>query len=143
MQMRKYMQGVTLLELMVVVVIIGILTAIAFPNYREFVARAKRAEAKAALLKVATNQEKFYLQNQTFSDDLSELGFSGSAPFESETGAYTLTVAPNPTYPQGFIATATYIPDDAERAKCTSFSIDGGGTKSNTGNYSDCWTRKN
>jgi type IV pilus assembly protein PilE len=143
MQMRKYMGGVTLLELMVVVVIIGILTAIAFPNYREFVARAKRAEAKAALLKIATNQEKFYLQNQTFSDDLSKLGYSGTAPFKSETGAYALTVAPNPTWPQGFIATATYIPDDAEKGKCTSFSIDGGGSKTNTGSYSDCWTRKN
>jgi len=143
MQMRKYMQGVTLLELLVVVVIIGILTAIAFPNYREFVARAKRAEGKAALLKIATNQEKWYLQNQTFTANLGQLGFSGSAPFKSETGAYTLTVTPNPTYPQGFIATATYIPDDAEKNRCTSFSIDGGGSKTNTGSYSDCWTRKN
>jgi type IV pilus assembly protein PilE len=56
--MRKYVGGVTLMELLIVVVIIGILTAIAFPNYREFVTRAKRNEAKAALLKCATNPGK-------------------------------------------------------------------------------------
>lgn len=142
MQMRKKMRGVTLLELMVVVVIVGILTAIAFPNYRDFVARAKRAEAKAALLKIATNQEKFYLQNQAFSNNLSQLGFTGP-PYKSETGVYDLSVTPNPTLAQGFIATATYNTDDAEKTKCTSFSIDGTGSKTNTGSYTDCWTRRN
>lgn len=141
MQIRRSMRGVTLLELMVVVVIVGILTAIAFPNYRDFVARAKRAEAKAALLKIATNQEKFYLQNQRFSNNLAELGFSGP-PFKSETGAYNLSVAPNPTLAENFTATATYNTPDAEQSKCGSFSIDGGGSKTSSP-YTDCWTRKN
>ena len=141
MQIRKYTRGVTLLELMVVVVIVGILAAIAFPNYREFVARAKRAEAKAALLKIATNQEKFYLQNQRFSNNLAELGFSGP-PFKSETGVYSLSVAPNPTLAENFTATATYNAPDAEQSKCGSFSIDGGGSKTSSP-YTDCWTRKN
>ena len=96
MQMRKKMQGITLLELMIVVVIIGILTTIAFPNYRDFVARAKRAEAKAALLKIATNQEKFYLQNQRFGT-LVELNYA-ALTIPSESGTYTLTVAANPTW---------------------------------------------
>ena len=52
--MRKKMAGITLLELMVVVVIVGILAAIAYPNYRDYVARAKRNEAKSALLQIAT-----------------------------------------------------------------------------------------
>ena len=65
MRMRKYMGGVTLLELMIVVVIIGILTAIAYPNYREFAARAKRTEARALLMEIAVNQERWYLQNNT------------------------------------------------------------------------------
>ena len=56
------MRGITLIELMVVVVIIGLMAVIAYPNYREFVARANRNEAKAALLRIATNQERFYLQ---------------------------------------------------------------------------------
>jgi prepilin-type N-terminal cleavage/methylation domain-containing protein len=91
MQMRKNMRGITLMELMIVVVIVGILTAIAFPNYRNFVARAARSEAKAALLKCATNQEKFYLQNQQFTTNLAQLGFS--APFKTDSANYQITVA--------------------------------------------------
>ncbi len=49
MQMRKYMRGITLLELMIVVVIVSILAAVAYPNYRQFAARAKRNEGKAGL----------------------------------------------------------------------------------------------
>jgi len=140
MQMRKYMRGVTLLELMVVVVIIGILSAIAFPNYRQFVERAKRAEAKAALLKIATNQEKYYLQNQRFGT-LAELGYAGP-PYESDTGAYALSVVQNPSWAVNFSATATYKESGAETDKCLTFSIDGSGFKT-SGPYTDCWTRKN
>ena len=138
MQMRKYMHGVTLMELMIVVVIVGILTAIAFPNYREFVARAKRAEAKAALLKLATSQEKFYLQNSRFGS-LAELGYSSD---QTETGAYTLTVSANPSWPVNFRAQATYNVADNEATKCSWFRIDGGATKTSYP-YTDCWTRKN
>ena len=138
MQMRKYMQGVTLMELMIVVIIVGVLTAIAFPNYREFVARAKRAEAKAALLKVATNQEKFYLQNQRFGT-LAELGYTTD---QTETGAYTLSVVQNPSWAVNYRAQATYNVDDSESGKCRWFRIDGGATKTSFP-YTDCWTRKN
>jgi len=61
--MRKYMRGVTLAELMIVVVVVGILASVAYPSYRQYAARAKRTEAKAALLQIATMQERFYLQN--------------------------------------------------------------------------------
>ncbi len=74
--MRKYMRGITLLELMIVVVIISILTAIAYPNYREYVTRAKRTEAKAALLQIATQQERFYLQNNTYTTDMTNAWLS-------------------------------------------------------------------
>ena len=80
------MRGITLLELMIVVVIIGFLAVIAYPNYRSFVERAKRNEAKAALLKVATNQERFYLQNYTFTCDLTQLSFPDAAGWLTDSG---------------------------------------------------------
>jgi len=138
MQMRKYMQGVTLMELMIVVVIIGILTAIAFPNYRQFVARAKRTEAKAALLQIATNQEKFYLQNQRFGT-LAELNYASN---QTETDAYTIVLTFNPSNAENFQAQANYNASDEEKTKCDWFRIDGGGTKTSYP-YTDCWTRKN
>ena len=71
-------RGITLMELMIVVVIVGIMAAIAYPNYRDFAARAKRTEAKAILLEIAQNQERFYLNNNTFTTDMTQLGFSSS-----------------------------------------------------------------
>ena len=56
--------------LMIVVVIIGILTTIASPNYRQYATRANGTEARAALLQIATNQERFYLQNNTYTTNM-------------------------------------------------------------------------
>ena len=137
MQMRKYMRGVTLLELMIVVVIIGVMMAIAFPNYREFTARAKRNEAKAMLLEIATAQERFYLQNSTYGT-LVELGYPD--PLPSDTGSYNVTViGPDSS---NYLAQAVYTKSDAESGKCPTFTIDGRGDKTSPdGSYSDCWTR--
>lgn len=135
MQIRKYMRGVTLLELMIVVVIIGVMAAIAYPNYREFAARAKRNEAKALLLEIAARQERFYLQNSRYGT-LVELGYPD--PIVSDTESYNITVAgPDAS---NFTATATYQNADAEAGKCASFNIDGRGTKTSAP-YTDCWTR--
>lgn len=135
--MRRYMRGITLMELMIVVVIIGILAALSYPNYREFVARAKRTEARAALLKIATNQEKHYLQNNTFTSDLMELGFSAD-PFTTDSGTYSVRITSADA--SNFTAEADYIPVDGEAGKCNLFTIDGRGQKTSDPD-TDCWTR--
>ncbi len=135
---RRTMRGVTLIELMIVVVIISILAVISYPSYREFAARAKRTEAKAALLKAATNQERFYLQNNQFSVDLMQLGFSAS-PFPTDTGSYVITVAA-PVPAANFTVTATYQFGGSEALKCNVFTIDGRGVKTSSPDP-DCWTR--
>lgn len=135
---RRNMRGITLIELMIVVVIVSILAAVSYPSYRDFAARAKRNEAKAALLKAATNQERFYLQNNEFTDDLTDLGFSAS-PFTTETGSYVISVAaPNPA--ANFTVTATYQLTGKEAATCGVFTIDGRGVKASTPT-ADCWVR--
>lgn len=132
------MSGVTLIELMIVVVVIAILAAVSYPNYREFTARAKRNEAKAALLQIATNQERFYLQNNTFTQDLLVLGFATTPVFTTATGSYTITIpAADAT---NFTATATYQKGGAEAAKCNLFSIDGTGARISDPD-TNCWTR--
>lgn len=55
-------RGVTLIELVVVMVVVAILAAVAIPSYRDYVMRSQRSDAKDALLALATQQEKFYLQ---------------------------------------------------------------------------------
>lgn len=135
MQLRKQMSGITLIELMIVVVIVSILAAIAFPNYQEFTARAKRNEAKAALLRLAINQERFYLNNNSFTLVLADLGFASAI---TETGYYQIQVTAADT--SNFTASATYLLGGSEAAKCLTFTIDGRGAKT-SGPETNCWER--
>ena len=123
---------------MIVVLIVAILAAIAVPNFREFSARAARTEAKAALLQVATNQERVYLQSNSYTTDMSRLGFSNAGCNDTESGTYKVCVTAADA--DSFNAVATYSKADAEASKCLTFQIDGRGTKT-SGPHSDCWTR--
>jgi len=134
----RKMQGITLLELMIVVMIVGILAAVAYPNYRDFAARAKRNEAKAALLRIATNQERFYLNNNTYTNDMTQLGFPVADDFESDTGSYTIDVSGADA--SNFTARADYTKTDNEVNKCPWFEIDGRGNKT-SGGPENCWVR--
>lgn len=88
----KKNKGFTLIEVMIVVAIIGILAAIAYPSYDEYVKRGNRAEGQAFLNEVAARQERYFSQNNAYItsvDDISKLGLSKSS---SETGKYTLSI---------------------------------------------------
>ena len=134
----RRMHGITLIELMIVLVVISILAAIAYPDYREFVARAKRTEAKTALLQIATNQERFYLQNNTYTTDMTQLGFPVADNFITDSGSYDVRVTAADA--NNFTATATYRFTDGEALKCNLFQIDGRGTRISDPD-TDCWTR--
>ena len=76
MQKRTLLQkGFTLIELMIVVAIIGILAAIAIPNFIKFQARSKQSEAKANLKAVFTAQKAFFQEKDRFSSLTGEVGF--------------------------------------------------------------------
>jgi type IV pilus assembly protein PilE len=63
------MGGVTLIELMVVIIVVAILGTIAVSTYRGYLIRTNRTEAQMALLRVRAAQEKFFLQNNRYADD--------------------------------------------------------------------------
>lgn len=79
--------GFTLIELMVVVAIIGILAAIAVPNYSAYVIRGSRAAAQTELLQLASLQEKIYLNSNAYTPNI--------------TGIYDGTAAANNTAASG------------------------------------------
>ena len=135
----RKMAGVNLLELMIVVVVVGILAAVAYPNYRDFTDRAKRNEAKAILLEIAQTQERYYLQNNTYGS-LVDLGYGGPT-ITTDSGAYTVVVGPNPNFAVNYSAVANYNLGGNEAGKCQWFSIDGRGSKASGDGYADCWTR--
>lgn len=64
--MNKNQQGFTLVELMIVIVIIGILTAIAYPSYQDSVRKARRNDAQAAMLELANFMERKFTENNKY-----------------------------------------------------------------------------
>jgi type IV pilus assembly protein PilE len=140
---RKRMAGVTLIELMTVVIVIGILGMIALPSYRQYVMRSQRTEAKNALLQLATNQERFYLNNRTYGTAAQLIAANLLSPdSRSERGTYLITIAGADA--TGYTATATPVAgatvDMTNDAMCTSFSLNAQGVRTATGSAAaTCW----
>ncbi|WP_440888707.1 pilin [Vibrio sp. WZ-1] len=88
---QKKQQGFTLIELMIVVAIIGVLSAIAVPAYQDYVARSEAASGLGSIKSLVTPAELFYQENGTAAAaTLAELGIDGAA---NDLGAITSNVA--------------------------------------------------
>lgn len=93
--MKYASKGFTLIEVMIVVAIIGILAAIAYPSYDEYVKRGNRTEGQAFLSDVAARQERYFSQNNKYVTANTEAGRTslGLSSVDSPTEKYTLTLA--------------------------------------------------
>ena len=91
------MKGFTLIELMIVIAIIGFLSAIALPSYQNYVTQARRGEAVSLLLEMMQQQERFFIEQFTYTLDLSQLGYTVTDPslgsVASENDFYLATAA--------------------------------------------------
>ena len=138
---RARSRGVTLLELMAVVVIIGILGTIAVNSYRGYLLRTNRTEARMALLQVQANQEKFFLQNNRYADT-AELSIPTTdsppglgVPAQTPSRYYSITLEADGTT---YTATATAINGQVkDAAECQTLTINELGERSPTGG--GCW----
>jgi type IV pilus assembly protein PilE len=142
-------QGFSLIELMVVVAIVSILAAIAYPSYQEQVRRSRRAEGKALLMEAQAKQERFFTANNSYASTMTALGYgNNNAP--TENGWYTVAVSAvtpagcasgTATPCTGFTLTATPQNDQLNDAQCAALSIDdlGQKTEGGTGTPQDCW----
>lgn len=125
-------QGFTLIEVMIAVVIIGILAAIAYPSYIDYIVKSGRSEGVAAVMKVANLQEQYYLDNRAYTTDMTKLGLSAS-PFLTEHGYYSVASAGT----SSFTITATAKGSQASRdSTCTTITMTSAGVK---GPSTECW----
>lgn len=131
----QHNRGFTLIELMVVVMIIAILTAIALPSYRKYVMRTHRTDATKALTDLATREESYFYSNNTYTSTLSQLNASSTMA----GSLFTVQVASASS--TGYTLTATAQGTQAQDT-CQSFSLTRAGVQSSNGAGTDagnCW----
>lgn len=119
-------KGFGLIELMIAVAIVAILAAIAYPSYTEYVSRGRRADGKAALLRIQQAQERWRSSNTVYAtkDQLSAAPYS--VPMVSENGYYELEVSvdQNPIIAaQGYSATAKPKGTQTKDTKCANLTV--------------------
>lgn len=125
---KRNARGFTLLELVIVVLVIAILSAIAVTQYARYGYRARRADGQELLMRVANAQERYYGTFNTYGGEpvTTSLKF-GSV--NSEKGYYSVKITFTDLV-KGYVATATPVPTgDQAKDVCGALSIDSKGVK--------------
>jgi type IV pilus assembly protein PilE len=142
--------GFTLVELMITVVILAIIVAIALPSYQAQTQKARRTDARNALLDIAGREERFLSVSNAYSQLPSDVGYGGGAWPQNVTpnSYYSVTVTvPAPGFPAGtpsFLVSATPINVQASDTTCATFTVNqiGQQTAQNAGGVdtsATCW----
>lgn len=136
----KSKRGFTLLELLIVMAIIAIITAIAFPAYQQHIIRSNRSAAQSFIQGVANKQEQYILDARAYADTLALLNIT-TVPGEVSKN-YDITITDVTTTPPGYTIVAT--PTGFQLSKdtqCGKLTINQLGAKgiNGTGTVSSCW----
>jgi len=130
---RRFNDGMTLIELVIVMAVMGILIATAVPSYRSYMLRVHRSEAIRILLQAAMCQERIYASNGSYD--------TNQCYPASEYQQYQLSYSPAESQSGSYLAVAT--PAGAQLADpCGSLSLDQNGARDISGeNISSmkCW----
>ncbi len=136
--------GFTLIEVMIVVAIVGILAAVAYPSYQEHVRKTKRADAQAALMELSQFMERFYTANGRYLDadgDAPDLPFD-AAPKDGGSKSYDLAFAEDSPTANSYSLEAVPTGSMADD-KCGTLTLSNTGAKGQDAGatLADCWRR--
>ncbi len=146
-------QGFTIIELMIVVAIIGIQAMIAYPSYEDYIRRANRSEAKNILLRIASEQEKFFSTFNRYSGSITGARTGNPATsglnsgdstqdlvggvVDPNDGAYYTVAVALTNANLGYTLTATPQGGQQSVDTCGAFTLDHQGTRGAA--IAGCW----
>lgn len=136
----RHQSGVTLIELMVVVIVMGLLAAIAVPSYQNYVRQANRAEARGILMENAQFMERNFTVSNDYSLDPGGIAIALPYTQSPKSGTAKYTITANPLDADSFTLnaapTGTMTGDE-----CGTLTLDQTGTRGAGGSIADCWER--
>jgi type IV pilus assembly protein PilE len=156
---RMNSQGYTVIELMIVVAIIGILAAIVYPNYQDYIRKARRSDGSTALQSLQMAQQTFRSSCRWFAGQIDTVGGDSSGTDDcnasaalsdidvrsySEENYYTIDITAGSASGTGYIATATAVggqtTDVAGNVSCAILTLTVSGDEPNGARTpTDCW----
>lgn len=140
--------GFSLIELMIVIVIVSILAAVAYPSYTDYVTKSRRQAGKNMIYQIADRQEQFFLDNKSYAANLTTLGYAANIIGVGQDGQLTDSGDAERSYVVDLTNTAatTYtvritpqLVQAQNDTKCMTLTLTHTGVRGQSGTGTNCW----